>query len=111
MSNRLRWLMPALLVLQTLLPSTVTAQNTGGNNAATAAVEAVQNQILADPQLAGRVQALGNDPLLREVLADPDVADALNRGDFAALLANPKVRSLADDPAMRNLTRDIISSD
>lgn len=98
----------ALLMLLPITASSAAAQRTAADGAAAASVEAIQERILADPQLVNRVHALSDNPRLREVLADPSVADALNRGDFGALLANPKVHGLADDPAIQGLTREII---
>ena len=83
------------------------AQSAGERETTSAAVQALQNQILADPQLAGQVHSLSDNPLVREALADPAVADALNRGDFGALLTNPKIQRLTEDPAMQNLTREV----
>ena len=74
-------------------------------------MDSIQKRILSDPQLAGQVHALSEDPSLREILADPEIADALNRGDYGALLVNPKIHRLAEDPAIRSLTREIAPAD
>lgn len=74
-----------------------------------AAVGALQKQILSDPELAGQIHALVDDPAIREILSDPAVADALNRGDYGALMANPKIHQLADDPAMKSVTNDVLA--
>lgn len=73
-----------------------------------AAVQALQARILNDPSLARQVHSLIDDPQVREILADPAIAAALERGDFAPLLADPKIRRLADHPAMQSLTRDVV---
>jgi hypothetical protein len=86
---------------------TAAAQSAGERETTSAAVQALQNQILADPQLAGQVHSLSDNPLVREALADPAVADALNRGDFGALLTNPKIQRLAEDPDVQSLTREV----
>lgn len=72
-----------------------------------AAVQALQNRMLSDPQVAGRIHSLSEDPDVREVLADPEIADALNRGDYGALLSNPMIQKLAEDPDVQGITRDI----
>ena len=77
--------------------------------AGTAAIGALQKQILDDPQLAGEIHSMVDNPAIREVLSDPAVADALNRGDYGALMGNPKIQQLADDPAMKSLTREVLS--
>jgi hypothetical protein len=95
------------LPLLLLSAATGTAQSAGEREATAAAVQSLQNQILADPQLAGQVHQLSDNPKIREILSDPTIADALNRGDFSALLANPKIQRLADDPAVQGLTREV----
>ena len=45
--------------------------------------------------------------LQQRMLADPAIAAALASGDMAALLTNPKLRRLADDPAVQHLTREV----
>lgn len=77
------------------------AQNTD------AAVQALQNRMLSDPQVAGRIHSLSDDPDVRDVLDDPEIADALQRGDYGALLNHPKIQRLAEDPDVQSITRDI----
>jgi hypothetical protein len=75
------------------------------NGAAAESVQAMQQRILADPEMSSAVQALRDDPAVQAILNDPEITKALARGDMAALLNDPKVRDLADDPAVQGLTR------
>ena len=84
------------------------AQNVGSADAAPAAtLQAIQERMEADPQMMSAVQALRDNPQVRDVLDDPDIAAALSRGDVAALLANPKIKRLAEDPAVQGVTRQV----
>lgn len=91
-----------VLLAATLLLAAPLAAQPGAD-----AVQALQQQILADPALAGRVESLRDNPQMRAVLADPEIVDALNRGDITALLANPKIQRLAEDPAVQDVTRGL----
>lgn len=106
MSKRAGRLFFVLLTL-TLTFAIGSATAEGGDQGNAATVESLQKRILADPQLSERVHALRDDPQVREILSDPAISEALNKGDFGALLANPKIQRLADNPAVQTLTRDV----
>ncbi len=77
------------------------------NAAAAESVRGMQQRILADPQMAEKVQSLRDDPAVQAVINDPAIAAALARGDISALLADPKIQRLANDPALQDLTRQV----
>jgi hypothetical protein len=84
------------------------ADDLGGVNAAgNDAVQALQQRIVSDPDMAASVQALRDDPQVQAVLADPKISAALASGDLSALLNDPKIRDLADDPAVQDITRKV----
>ncbi len=86
----------------------VSAQTGADANASSAeTVKALQQRMLADPQLADAVQALRDNPQVQAILDDPELAAALARGDLATLLADPKIKRLADDPTVKNVTRQV----
>jgi hypothetical protein len=94
--------------LATVLAAPLRGQEADDVNAATAAaVQSLQQRILADPRLAANVEALREDAQVRAILADPAIAAAIARGDVGALLAHPGIRRLADDPAVQDVTRQI----
>jgi hypothetical protein len=100
------------LVLATVLAAALAAplrgEEAGDVNAATAAaVQSLQQRILADPRLASDVEALRDDAQVQAILADPAIAAALARGDLGALLAHPGIRRLADDAAVQDVSRQI----
>lgn len=84
------------------------ADDLGAANAAAGdAVQALQQRIVSDPEMAASIQALRDDPQVQAVLTDPAITAALARGDMAALLNDPKIRDLADDPAVQGITRQL----
>ena len=75
--------------------------------ATTDTLQSLQGRIQSDPQLMSAVQSLSDNPEMQDVLADPAIAAALSQGDVAALLANPKIKHLAEDPAVQKITRQL----
>lgn len=77
------------------------------SDANAAGIQAMQQRLLSDPQTAAAVQALQSDPDVQAVLNDPAISAALARGDFTAVMADPKIRRLADNPTVQSLTRQV----
>lgn len=67
-------------------------------------VDVFQRRMVADPTMMEKIRALQDDPVFEDVLADPEIADAISAGDTTALMANPKVSALVDHPTVRELT-------
>lgn len=107
MRRRLATAVTALALAGGLAGPVRAADLEGANAAAGDAVQALQQRILSDPEMAASIQALRDDPQVQAVLADPDITAALARGDMAALLNAPKIRELADDPAVQRITRQV----
>jgi len=107
--RRLTWHRPIIaLALAVAATAPALADDIGGVNAAAAdTVQALQQRIVSDPEMAASIQALRDDPQVQAVLSDPAITAALARGDLAALLNDPKIRDLADDPAVQSLTRQV----
>ncbi|MBX3027774.1 hypothetical protein KF840_23000 [bacterium] len=107
MRSRLATVVTAL-ALAGRLAGPALADDLGGVNAATAdAVQALQQRIVSDPEMAASIRDLRDDPQVQALLADPAITAALARGDMAALLSDPKIRALADDPAVQRITRQV----
>lgn len=70
-------------------------------------LQALQERMLADPEIAGAVQSLRDDPQVQEILADPAIAAALQSGDVGALLSDPRIKRLAEDPTVQSVTRQV----
>jgi hypothetical protein len=95
------------LCLFGLIGSAAAQQPAVPNDTAGESVRGMQQRILADPEMAAKVQALRDNPNVQALLNDPAVAAALSRGDYGALLSDPKVQRLAEDPAIRDLSGQV----
>jgi hypothetical protein len=70
-------------------------------------VEALQERMEARPDVADEIRGLQSDPQFQDVLSDPDIRKALESGDTAALLANPKINNLTNHPAVQDITKKL----
>lgn len=103
-----RYLIAVALAGGLAAPAPAPGDDLGGVNAAAAdSVQALQQRIVSDPEMADAVQALRDDPQVQALLTDPAISGALARGDMAALLNDPRIRDLAADPAVQNITRQV----
>jgi hypothetical protein len=55
--------------------------------------------LLESPALRG----IWENPRIRALQSDPEVLEAIRRGDFLSVLSNPKVFALSTDPSIRVL--------
>jgi hypothetical protein len=62
-------------------------------------------QLMNNPEIMGMVLSLQENPAMQALLADPAVLDAINKGDFNALLANPRFLELLNDPTVHDITK------
>ena len=66
-------------------------------------------QLLANPRAIGRLlespafRGIWENPRIRTLQADPEILEAIRRGDFLSILSNPKVFALWTDPSIRAL--------
>ena len=106
MFRRVMWIVVAAVI--TASGAVARAQDGASPDGVSAdTLQSLQARIQADPQVMSAVRALNDNPQVQDVLADPAIAAALSRGDLAALLANPKIKRLAEDPAVRDVTRQV----
>jgi hypothetical protein len=67
------------------------------------------SQLLANPRAFGRLlespalRGIWENPRIRALQSDPEVLEAIRRGDFLSVLSNPKVFALSTDPSIRVL--------
>lgn len=71
-------------------------------------VTSVQQKMMGDADIMSMVKSLQSDPDFQEILKDPEVIKAVQAGDIAALMANPKVMKLLNKQAMQQI-KDKIS--
>lgn len=73
----------------------------GGSSAGV--VQGLQGTLLADPASREQVLSMQDDPLVQQILRDPESMRALESGDLGRLLADPKIRALAEHPTVKGL--------
>ena len=71
-------------------------------------VNSIQQKMVGDADIMSMVKSLQSDPDFQEVLKDPEVIKAVQAGDIAALMANPKVMQLLNKQAVQRI-KDKIS--
>lgn len=54
----------------------------------------------ADDEVTNTIRSLKDDPVFQKVLEDPELMNAVNTGDVATLIANPKFLQLLKNPAV-----------
>jgi hypothetical protein len=70
-------------------------------------VGALQERMEARLDVMDAVRQLQSDPAFQDILGDPEIRKALESGDMAALLANPKINDLTSHPAVQDITRKL----
>ena len=70
-------------------------------------VEALQEHMEAQPEVMDTIRRLQSDPQFQDILNDPEIVKALESGDNAALLANPKINNLMNHPAVQDITKKL----
>jgi hypothetical protein len=67
------------------------------------------SQLLANPRAFGRLlespalRGVWENPRIRALQSDPEILEAIRRGDFFSILSNPKVFALWTDPSIQAL--------
>lgn len=103
-----RTILAALTLLAT--QATAHAQTATGDaalmpNGAGDAVSNMQGALLADPANRDQVLSLQDDPAMKAILADPETMRAVQAGDLGALMADPKIRAMLENPTVRGLVQ------
>jgi hypothetical protein len=70
-------------------------------------IQTLQGRMMSDQEIMGLILSLQNDPEFRRILEDPDILDAVNRGDVAALTANPRFLQLLNNSKVREIQKKI----
>lgn len=69
-------------------------------------VESLQLHMMQNLSLISMIEALQNDPEVQAVMSDPEIINAINAGDYGALLSNPKIIALTQNPKMREIIEE-----
>lgn len=79
------------------VPSPVAGQSIKGH------LEALQGQMMADPEFVSSIQELTQDPKFVELLQDPEFVNVIMSQDPQKIQNNPKIQILLQDPKMQKL--------
>ena len=63
----------------------------------------IQQKMMGDVDIMGMVESLRSDPDFQEILRDPEVVRAVQSGDIAALMANPKFMQLLNKQVVKQM--------
>lgn len=66
-------------------------------------VKSLQDSMMGQADIMAMIQTLQSDPEFQRVLKDPEIMKAVQAGDLAALMANPRFMSLLNNRAVRDI--------
>lgn len=66
-------------------------------------IRQLQESLAQDPQTMASILSLQSDPQIQALLSDPAIAQAIQDGDYASLLANPKIQALENNQNVKQL--------
>ena len=70
-------------------------------------VKSLQNKMMSDQEVMGMIESLKDDPQFTKIIEDPEIMNAVNSGDTAALMANPKFLQLLHNPTVRDIQQKV----
>ena len=70
-------------------------------------VKSLQDKMMSDREVMGMIQSLKDDPQFTKILEDPEIMNAVQSGDTAALMANPKFLQLLNNPTVHDIQQKV----
>jgi hypothetical protein len=67
----------------------------------------LRDKMMSDQEVMGMIQSLKDDPQFTKILEDPEIMHAVQSGDTAALMANPKFLQLLNNPTVRDIQQKV----
>jgi len=68
----------------------------------------VAEQMQSDEEIMEMIRSLKDAPDFRQVLDDPDLLRAVERGDLATLISDPRFRKLLEDPNVLEIKKKMV---
>ena len=68
-------------------------------------IQTIQKKILEDPAMLAIVLSLQNDPDMRKIINDPEVAATIQTGDLSLLVNDPRFVKLLGKPQFKELVK------
>lgn len=78
-----------------------------GNDQRSIEAQQLQAQLVQDPEAMKSILSLQADPQIQALLNDPQIMQAIARGDYTSLLDNPKIQALDKDPQLKQVLREL----
>jgi hypothetical protein len=72
-------------------------------------IQSIQKSIMNNDKIMQKVLSLQTNPQMKEILNDPDILEALNSGNFSALLSNPKLLEMLNNPEIKEIQKEIFT--
>lgn len=70
-------------------------------------VQTLQSLMKNDQAIMNMIVSLQNDPDFQEIMGDTDIINALNSGNIAALISNPKFMRLLDNEKVQQIQKKL----
>jgi len=83
-------------------------KGSAGSSANTGREEmSLQNKMMSDGEIMNMIQGLQNDPEFQEILQDAEIMKAVQAGDVATLVTNPKFMRLLDNRTVKDIKNKV----
>jgi len=70
-------------------------------------LDELKERMVHDQGIMKLIRALQSDPKLQSLLSDPALLEAASSGDFEALINNPVIKKLLQDPRVREIEQRV----
>jgi hypothetical protein len=89
------------------IPPVTSGASAEAVSASAGEVRSLQEKMMSDKEVMGMIQSLQNDPDFQKLLEDPEVLKAVQAGDIATLLGNPKFMNLLNNPTVKDIQKKV----
>lgn len=73
------------------------------DDAVTGDIQQLQARLAQDPAAMQSIMSLQSDPQIQAIMSDPEIAKAIQDGDYMSLVANPKIQALENDEHLKQV--------
>jgi hypothetical protein len=78
------------------------------NPAINAEIQTLHTLMENDQEIMNKINSLQNDPDFQEIMRDPAIINALNSGNIAALISNPKFMRLLNNETVQEIQKKLV---
>lgn len=79
------------------------APASSGDAETTRQIQQLQESLVQDQEAMASILTLQSDPQIQALLSDPAIVQAIQSGDYASLLENPKIQALENNAKLKQL--------